>query len=107
MIPILKPEHYWYCPNCTEEDVTYEPRPHSRYHTCRGLRGISAPFLPVGTKAKVEAKDREDYQGNEILTTDINGRPVMSVVTTRDDGQDTMVFAPLARADLRVSHQQE
>jgi hypothetical protein len=82
-------------------DVTHEIRPHSRFHPCPRLGGISAPFVPVGTKAKVEARVREDYVGEEHLTYDESGRPVMSVVTTRDDGQDTAVFAPTARVRLR------
>jgi len=55
-------------------------------------------MVPAGTRCKVEAREREDYIGNEQVQTDINGRPVMSVVTTRDDGQDVAVFAPTATA---------
>lgn len=92
----IRRETHWTCPNCTFEDRTYEPRPHSRFHTCRGLRGLTAPMVPAGVRAKVEARDREDYVGNERVQTDMNGRPVMSIVTTRDDGQDVAVFAPTA-----------
>lgn len=88
----------WYCPNCGKTDQTTEPRPHSRFHTCPKLGFLTAPMLPAGTKAKVEAHLREDYIGNEIVTLDADRRPVMSIVTTRDNGQDTTVFAGHATA---------
>jgi hypothetical protein len=101
-IPILRTTRYWYCPNCQVESRTTEVRPHSRFHTCAGLAGLTAPLLERGTKAKVEAIEREDYVGKESVTLDANGRPIMAVVTTRDHGQDTAVFAPVARARLHA-----
>jgi hypothetical protein len=100
MIPLLDPIRDWYCPNCGLTDQTREALPHSRFHTCPKLRGLSAPMLPAGVAAKVEARDREDYAGREILTTDENGRPVMSIITTRDNGTDAMVFAPCATVKI-------
>jgi hypothetical protein len=92
----------WTCPNCTFEDVTTEAEPHSRFHTCRGLKGLSAPMVPAGTRCKVEAREREDYVGSELVQTDGEGRPVMSIVTERWDGSnDVAVLAPCATADLR------
>jgi len=73
------------------------PKPgQTHLHTCSGLRGLTAPLLLMGTRAKVEAHEREDYVGNDSVQMDIDGRPIMSVVTTRDDGQDVVVFAPTA-----------
>jgi len=96
-VPILTfPERRWECPNCDFEDVTHEAEPHSRMHPCRGLKGLTAPMVPAGTKAKVEAKEREDYVGDEQVQTNNDGRPMMSVITTRDDGQDCAVLAPAA-----------
>ena len=66
------------------------------------LRVLTAPMLPEGVAAKVEAREREDYVGQERVQTDENGRPVMSVVTTRDDGQDAILFMPSATADGRA-----
>lgn len=88
----------WRCPNCRLEDVTTEARPHTRFHRCLALHGLTAPMLPAGTKCKVEAREREDYIGDDRVRLDNRGRPIMSVVTTRDDGQDCIVFAPTARA---------
>lgn len=53
-------------------------------------------MIQVGTKCKVEAREREDYVGSDIVTRDDDGNVIMSVVTTRDDGQDCVVFAPTA-----------
>jgi hypothetical protein len=62
-------------------------------------------MLPAGTRAKVEAKVREDYVGEDKgkVLLDARGKPVMSVVTTRDKGQDVTVFAPMATAGGRAS----
>lgn len=97
---MISPEHRWTCPNCSLTHVTREARPHTPFHTCRGLRGISAPFVPEGTRCKIEARDREDYVGQDRVRTDGEGRPVMSVVTTRDDGTDCAVFAPTATMSM-------
>lgn len=94
---ILVNPTYWECPNCPLKEVTREAAVHTRFHNCRGLKGLSAPMVPAGTKCKVEAKDREDYVGKELVQTDGEGRPVMSIVTTRDDGTDCAVLAPCAR----------
>jgi len=96
MVAILKITQHWTCPNCHFEDVTYEARSHSRFHTCPKLRFMSAPMVPAGTKAKVVAHDRQDYVGSEIVQLDPQGRPIMSIETIRDDGNDVMVFAPTA-----------
>lgn len=92
----------WECPNCATTDST-PATTQNRFHTCPGLRGLTAPLVPAGTKAKVTAHEREDYIGNEKVQLDANGRPVMSVVTTRDNGQDVTVFAPTASARARES----
>ena len=101
MTYLLSSERRWSCPNCDATHVTRETRPHTPFHPCRGLKGLSAPFVPAGTKAKVETVDRGDYVGNEQVQIDGEGHPVMAVVTTRDDGQDCAVYAPTAVATAR------
>jgi len=97
VIPLLSTVRHWQCPACGLTDMTREARPHTRFHNCPKLRGLTAPMVPAGTAAKVEIRERDDYIGNEIVQLDPEkGRPVMSIVTTRDDGQDATVFAPLA-----------
>lgn len=86
---------HWGCPHCQAEDVT-PASVTNRFHTCPGLAGITAPLVPAGLACKVEAREREDYIGQETVQYDGNGRPVASVVTTRDDGQDCLAFAPCA-----------
>jgi hypothetical protein len=93
---IITPEHRWSCPNCPQEHVTHEARPHTPFHACRGLKGLTAPFVAAGTRAKVETREREDYIGTENVTTDGDERPIMAVITTRDDGTDCAVMAPSA-----------
>lgn len=96
MAVLLNRENRWECPNCDLQDITYELNPHSRMHNCRGLAGLSVPMVPAGTKCKMEAHLREDYIGSEIVQTDSDGRPVMSVTTTREEGEDCTVYAPVA-----------
>jgi hypothetical protein len=98
---VLEVVHSWYCPNCGKRDQTKEARPHTRFHTCPAMALMAAPMIPAGTKCKVEAHLREDYVGRDLVQTDANGRPVMSIVTTRDDGQDCVVFAPTAIASVK------
>jgi hypothetical protein len=95
LIPLLTPEQRWYCPNCTLQDVTHEARAHTRFHSCKGLKGLTAPMIPAGTRAKVTVVERQDYIGSEKVQLH-NGRPIMSVVTERDNGQDVAIFAPTA-----------
>lgn len=97
-LPLLNTIRHWTCPNCGATATTNEPRPHTKFHTCPKLRFLTAPMVPAGTKAKVVAHEREDYVGSELVQTDEAGRPVMSITTERDDGQDAVVFAPTATA---------
>jgi len=97
MIAVLEvPVRKWHCPNCHLTDETREVRPHVRFHTCAALRGLSAPLVPSGVAAKVERMDRPDYVGAEKVQLDDEGKPAFTIVTTRDDGQDVIVFAPTA-----------
>jgi hypothetical protein len=100
---LLAAEQHWVCPNCTATDVTYLPPDAvaSRFHACKGLKGLTAPMVPAGVRCKVEAVERDDYVAGEMVQTDGDGRPVMRVETTRDDGNDVAVLAPCATASLR------
>lgn len=97
-VPLLVREHHWTCPNCPAVHRTVQAQPHTPFHVCPGLAGLTAPFVPAGTRAKVEAIERGDYTGGDLVTTDTDGRVVMAVETTRDDGTDRAVFAPCATA---------
>ncbi|MBV9919994.1 MAG: hypothetical protein JOY78_03940 [Pseudonocardia sp.] len=91
------PEQRWECPSCDLQQVTRRADVHTEFHHCRGLAGLWSPMVPAGTRAKVETREREDYIGKEHVQLH-EGRPVMSVVVTRDDGQDCTIFAPSAVA---------
>lgn len=98
-VPLLHPETRWECPNCPATHITQIAQPHAPFHECPGLHGVLAPYVIAGTRCKVEAAVREDYVGEEKgLRFDGEGRPVMSVITTREDGQDCAVFPGAAVA---------
>jgi hypothetical protein len=95
VLPLL--ERHWLCPNCDSVAVTRDGA--TPMHLCRGLTGLLVPLVPEGVRCKVEAVEREDYVGSELVQTDGEGRPVMAAVTTRDEGMDTTVYAPTAQAE--------
>lgn len=98
-LPILAPPIVdWYCPQCGYTDQTRVAGPHQRWHTCPKLRMMSTPMLPKGTAGKIVAHDRADYVAGELVQTDPAGRPIMSLETIRDNGNDVVVFAPTAQA---------
>ena len=94
--PIIRAHFHWHCPKCGAERITHESRPHTPLHPCGRLGGLEVPMVRMGTKAKVEVREREDYVGDEVVRIH-DGRAVMSVVTEREDGTDVAVFAPVAR----------
>ncbi len=102
MTVLLRSE--WYCPNCGKRAYLPAPKPKQTHmHTCPRLRYLSAPMLPPNTAGKVEIIERGDYVGREAVQLDPErGRPVQSIVTTRDKGQDTVIFAPAATATVRI-----
>lgn len=81
------------CPNCTVEMSTPATKP--VLHRCKGHAGLLAPMVPAGIKADVRTVEREDYIGGDLVQVH-EGRPIMAVVTEREDGQDVTVFAPTA-----------
>jgi len=75
---LLRPEHHWVCPNCTLTQVTHETEPHTRFHACRGLRGLTAPMVADGTRCKIEISRPEDYVANAgLMHLDGEGRPAV------------------------------
>jgi hypothetical protein len=100
-VPLIGADHLWYCPRCGEEGMTNEVQPHTRFHACRALGGLTMPMIRKDTRAHIYLREREDYVGDETVTT-VEGRPIMSVVTERDDGQDVAVFAPVAKGKVEV-----
>lgn len=88
---------HWGCPNCLFKDTTTESAPHTRFHACVGLKGLTAPMVPVGADVKVTAVLREDYVGKEIVQVGDDGRAYTAVRTEYADGRnDVAVLAPLA-----------
>ena len=89
----------WYCPACGKTDQTVG-KP-NRFHLCPKMHGMTTPLVQKGISAKLELREREDYVGEEEVQHDDRGRPAMSIVTTRDNGQDVVVFAPTAKGSVR------
>lgn len=91
----------WHClgQGCESAAVTVDGK--TPMHRCRAVAGLMVPLAPEGTRGKIEAVERDDWVGRELVQTNADGRPVMSVVTTRDDGQDCTVYAPTAAGTLR------
>lgn len=87
----------WQCVSCGLTDRT-PPSKNNRYHSCPKMGGLTVPLVRKGVHAKNEMVMREDFVGSEKVRLDDQGRPVMSVVTTRDNGQDVTVYAPTAVA---------
>ena len=98
MIPILAlAYHDWYCPSCGLTDRTNDTRIAMPMHPCPKLRGLMTPMLEQGTAGKIELREREDYIGDDLVQLDPEqGRPVMSMVTTRDEGTDARIYVPTA-----------
>lgn len=101
---LTPPEQRWECPNCTFTDVTHHRlapgEAAQRFHRCRGMALMNVPMVPAGMakKVKVWSEERGDYVGQDHVQLDANGRPIMAVHVTRDDGEDTAVYAPTAAA---------
>lgn len=56
-------------------------------------------MTPFGERVDVTVRVREDYEGDELVTRDADGRPVMAINVERDSGNDLAVFAPAARVE--------
>ena len=102
MPPLISAFTDWRCPTCGKTDRTAESRPHTRFHPCPRMHGLSTPMVRAGTAAKLVLNEREDYVNGEHVRLDPERRrPVMSISTVRDNGQDAVVFAPTATASGR------
>lgn len=84
----------WACPRCPAAARTVDDK--IPMHNCPNMAGLLIPLVREGVKADFLAVEREDYIGREAVQLDANGRPVMAVVTRRDDGEDRTVYAPAA-----------
>lgn len=104
-IPLLTPETHWKCDarGCEQTAVTRQVGDHQRFHTCQGrdgTAGMTVPMTRVGVRCDVRAVERDDYIAGDDVQTNADGRPVMSVVIEREDGQDCAAYAPCATAKL-------
>jgi hypothetical protein len=88
----------WVCPECKKTDRTDDDGKGTRFHVCPKMRGLSVPFVLAGTKARLVLREREDYVGSEQVQLDPERkRPLMSLSTERENGNDLIVYAPAAQ----------
>jgi hypothetical protein len=97
---INPPERRWVCTRCDHTHVTHDSRPHTPFHPCRGLAGLTSPMTPEGQQVNVTVREREDYIGDEAVTRDGEGHPIMAINVEREDGNDVTVFAPMAKVAM-------
>src|ERR1051325_11913344 len=91
MVLLLEPPvARWECGRCSFRDATKQAGPHTRFHPCAGLGGLTAPVVPEGQRWKVTSLEREDYIGGEDVQL-ADGRPAMQTVTERPDGATDVV----------------
>ena len=101
-VPILAPHTDWYCPTCGFTGQLPPSAPQPAWHICPKLRFLSAPMLLKGTAGKHELREREDYVGDELVQRDPElHRPVMSLVTHRDEGTDASIYVPTATGSAK------
>ncbi len=65
--------------------------------------GIFSPLIPSSTRGESRIVERQDYIGTDLVQLTPGGRPVMAVVTTRDDGEDCTIFAPCASLGMKAN----
>lgn len=71
----------------------------NRMHNCPGLGDMAIYFIPEDQDVKIIVNEREDYINGETVQLDSNNRPIMSIKTVRDDGEDIVIYAPTATLD--------
>lgn len=86
----------WQCNACGRQHVTTSSTDgvQTPMHQCAALAGTWVPFVPANSDAVVRVEERQDYIGKDTVFHDANGRPIMSVYTVREDGEDCHIFAP-------------
>ena len=100
-VPLLHGYVDWSCPNCPAGIRTALPA-QTPLHRCPGLHDLIAPLIPAGMKAAVVAEERQDYLDGDTQATGNDGKAYMAVRTIREDGDDLIVHAGLAHAELRT-----
>jgi hypothetical protein len=94
-VPLLESFTDWACPNCPVTERTPGLPPNaSRFHTCGGLHGLTAPLIRAGTDCKVVAVERGDVLGRETQRTGDDGKPYMAVETVHADGSNDLAVFP-------------
>jgi len=93
---VIDVDRLWQCNSCGRQHITKASRDgvQTPLHQCVGLAGTWVPFVPAHSDAIIRVEERQDYIGNDMVFHDANGRPIMSVYTMREDGEDCHILAP-------------
>lgn len=92
---VIDMDRRWQCNSCGRLHVTKSSTEvQTPMHQCAAMAGTWVPFVPAGTDAVIRVEERQDYIGKDTVFFDTNGRPIMSVYTTREDGEDCHILAP-------------
>jgi hypothetical protein len=93
---VIDAQRRWQCNTCGRLHVTQASTEgvQTPLHQCAALAGTWVPFVPAGSGAVIRVEERQDYIGKDTVFHDTNGRPIMSVYTMREDGEDCHILAP-------------
>lgn len=96
MAPLLDaPGVDWACPNCDAAERTPALPPNaSRFHSCPGLHGLTAPLVRAEADCAVTAVPRGDYLRGAVQRHGDDGQPYMAVRTEHADGHTDLVVFP-------------
>ncbi len=96
---LMDTRKFWHCVNCDAKAVTVDNK--IPMHPCNSKGNFSGLMIPLtieGESVKVTANEREDFVGSEVVQTNANGIPIMSVAVETEEGQGLTIFAPVATA---------
>lgn len=98
---LTEPATSWRCDRCNTDYYSANPDRRAQHlHECPAFNGLSVPFTLQDGTQKLIVKDREDYEGDELVQRDPNGRPVMAIEVVHEDGSNNaVVYAPTAQGE--------
>ena len=101
---VIRMDTNWQCNSCGMQHV--EPARAeviTPMHACGGMAGAWVPFVPANSTARLRVEERQDYIGKDTPFVDAKGRPIMSVYTMREDGEDCHILAPTVNMTIQAS----
>ena len=101
---VVQMDTYWQCNSCGRQHIEpAQAEVTTPMHACGSLAGAWVPFVPANSNGRLRLVEREDYVGNDTVSTDANGRVIMSAYVQRDDGEDCFILAPTTNLKFTAS----